>query len=243
MKVIVADDYQEMSKIASEIITEEIIKKPNIVLGLATGTSPIGLYDNLIENYNNEIVDFSSVSTFNLDEYLGLNPENENSYSYFMWDKLFSHINVKKENVHLLKGDASDIQKEMNDYVKAIKECHGIDVQVLGIGSNGHIGFNEPGTDFEKLIDLVDLKESTINDNSRLFDNIEDVPKKAVSLGIKSIMNAKKIILLASGEKKQDAIYKTIHSEVTNEVPSTILNLHHDVTIIVDKKAAGKIKC
>ncbi|WP_066506762.1 glucosamine-6-phosphate deaminase [Abyssisolibacter fermentans] len=241
MKIIVVDNYNEMSKKAANIIASCIVLKPNSVLGLATGSTPLGVYKELIKLYENSDVDFSNVCTFNLDEYYGITKDNDQSYSYYMKENFFKHVNLKEENTHIPDGTCKNVDTMCQSYEDIIKQHGGIDVQILGIGQNGHIGFNEPDDKFVADTHLVKLKEDTVNANSRFFETIEDVPKEAVSMGIKAIMKAKKIILIANGINKAEAIYKTIKEDVTPEVPASILQFHSDVTVIVDKEAASKL--
>lgn len=241
MRIIVCKNYEEMSKKAAQMILSQITLKPNSVLGLATGSTPIGMYENLVDMYKHGVADFSEVTTFNLDEYYQLPRTNDQSYHYFMHDNLFNHINVKPQNVNIPNGMTNDVEGECTKYDADIKASGGIDIQVLGIGHNAHIGFNEPTISFEKGTHLVDLKESTIEANARFFDSIVDVPKKAVTMGTGSIFKAKKIMLLASGEGKAEAIYNTVYGKVTPEVPSSILQFHNDIVLIVDEAAASKL--
>lgn len=238
MRVIIAEDYEEMSKKAAAMVSSQVILKHDSVLGLATGSTPLGMYKELIKLNENKDVDFSDVVTFNLDEYYKLDKENDQSYYYYMNNNFFSHINVKKENTHILNGVTKDIDAECKNYEQMIKDHGGIDIQVLGIGANGHIGFNEPDVNFEAETHLVKLDERTIEANSRFFASKDDVPTTALSMGIKTIMQSKRIILLANGEGKADAIYKTVKGKICPEVPASILQLHPDATIIVDKAAA-----
>ena len=242
MRIIIAKDYEEMSKRAANIMAGQIYLKPNTVLGLATGSTPIGMYKELVRMYNEEGLDFKDVKTFNLDEYVGLPESDVNSYHYFMNSNLFSHVNLKKENINVPNGNAKDMEKEFTDYENKINAAGGVDLQVLGIGNNGHIGFNEPELKFEAATHLVSLNEGTIKANSRFFKSIDEVPKQAVSMGIKTIMRAKKIILLANGKGKAQAIYNTVLGAITPEVPASVLQLHPDTTIIVDEEAASMIK-
>ena len=230
-----AKDYQDMSRKAANIISAQIIMKPNCVLGLATGSSPIGTYKTLVENYEKGILDFSRVQTVNLDEYCGLSGDNPNSYRYFMNHHLFDHINIDKANTHVPNGNAVDLEAEAIRYEKFIESIGGVDLQLLGIGHNGHIGFNEPTTYFPKDVHTVNLTESTINANSRLFERREDVPTQAITMGIGTIMKANKILLIA-GEDKTDIIEKSLYGKVTPEVPASVLQLHKDVTVIICKK-------
>ncbi|MCY6356528.1 glucosamine-6-phosphate deaminase [Clostridium sp. ZS2-4] len=241
MRIIVVDNYEEMSIKAAKIVASQIILKPDSVLGLATGATPVGMYKELISMYQNDEIDFSSVKTFNLDEYYGLSKENEQSYHYFMRKYLFHCINVKEENVYIPNGNVVDIDGECENYEKIIKEAGGIDIQVLGIGGNGHIGFNEPDINFEAATHLVNLTQETIEANSRFFSSIEEVPTKAISMGIKTIMQSKKILLLANGVSKADAVYEMVKGKISPEVPASILQLHNDVTLVLDKEAASKL--
>ena len=241
MRILVCEDYEEMSKKAAQIILSQITLKPNSVLGLATGSTPIGMYRNLVEMYENGLVDFSDVITFNLDEYYKLPINNNQSYHYFMQENLFSKININSKNIHIPNGMVDDIESECSNYEEAIKDAGGIDIQVLGIGRNAHIGFNEPTISFEKGTHLVDLTPSTIEANARFFDCIEEVPKKAITMGTGSIFKSRKIMLLAYGEDKAEAIYNTIHGKITPEIPASILQFHGDIVIILDKKAASKL--
>ena len=242
MRIIVCENYEEVSKKAAQMILSQVTLKPNSVLGLATGSTPIGMYKNLIQMNKERNIDFSEVKTFNLDEYYNLPRTNEESYYHFMYENLFNHININTENVNIPNGMAEDIEAECSRYDGAIKESGGIDIQVLGIGNNAHIGFNEPTMNFEKGTHLVELDESTIQANSRFFDNIDDVPQKAVTMGVGSIFKSKKIMLLACGENKAEAIYNTIYGKVVPEVPASILQFHNDTVFILDKAAAKFLK-
>ena len=237
MRICRATDYNDMSRKAAQIILAQIIMKPNCVLGLATGSSPIGTYEQLIEWYNKDELDFSEVTSINLDEYKGLSPEDPQSYRYFMNTHLFDHVNIDKNRTFVPDGLATDSEKSCAEYNVNILKQGCIDLQLLGIGRNGHIGFNEPGTVFKKETHCVDLTESTIEANKRFFDSEADVPRQAYSLGIKNIMQARKILVVASGEDKADALYNAIHGEITPEVPASILQLHNDVTIVADEAA------
>ncbi|MDT8717867.1 glucosamine-6-phosphate deaminase [Clostridium sp. 19966] len=241
MRILVVKDYEEMSKKAASIVASHIILKPDSVIGLATGDTPKGMYKELIKMYNNKQIDFSQVKTFNLDEYYGLSRDDNQSYHTYMMKNFFGHINVNSKNINIPDGTAKDICKECLNYEQKIKDTAGIDVQVLGIGVNGHIGFNEPNVNFEAQTHLVNLNEKTIKSNSRFFKSIEDVPTKAISMGIKTIMRSKKILLLANGASKAEAINNAINGKITPEVPASILQLHSDVTVIVDNEAASKL--
>ena len=209
--------------------------KPESILGLATGSSPLGTYDGLIEAYNNGEIDFSKVTTINLDEYIGLTPDNDQSYRYFMETNLFSKINVRKDFTFVPDGCAEDIQKECKEYDERIVSLGGIDIQLLGIGLDGHIGFNEPDDVFVKETHLVDLDPSTIEANARFFDSIDDVPKQAVTMGMGGIMGAKKVLLIANGKNKEEIVKKAFFGPITPKVPASILQLHPDVTVIYSK--------
>ncbi|MGN0478759.1 MAG: glucosamine-6-phosphate deaminase [Hominenteromicrobium sp.] len=235
MRIIKTNTYEEMSVLAANMIGGQVLLKPNCVLGLATGSSPIGTYKTLVENYEKGILDFSRVKTVNLDEYCGLSGDNPNSYRYFMNQHLFNHINIDKANTHVPNGNAVDLEAEAIRYEKFIESIGGVDLQLLGIGHNGHIGFNEPATYFPKDVHTVNLTESTINANSRLFERREDVPTQAITMGIGTIMKADKILLIA-GEDKTDIIEKALYGKVTPEVPASVLQLHKDVTVIICKK-------
>ena len=235
MRIIKTNTYEEMSVLAANMIGGQVLLKPNCVLGLATGSSPIGTYKTLVENYEKGILDFSRVKTVNLDEYCGLSGDNPNSYRYFMNHHLFDHINIDKANTHVPNGNAVDLEAEAIRYEKFIESIGGVDLQLLGIGHNGHIGFNEPTTYFPKDVHTVNLTESTINANSRLFERREDVPTQAITMGIGTIMKSDKILLIA-GEDKTDIIEKALYGKVTPEVPASVLQLHKDVTVIICKK-------
>lgn len=238
MKVIVENNYDMVSKKAAELVNNEIAKNPNIVLGLATGSTPVGMYKELINKHKSEGTDFSKVKTFNLDEYVGLDGEHSQSYRYFMNDELFNHINIELKNTFVPNGKAKDLDRVCKEYDEKIKEAGGIDLQILGIGQNGHIAFNEPARELNAYTSVVDLTESTINVNSRFFNSIDEVPKTAISMGIASILKAKKIILLASGKNKKEVIKQLLENPVlSTEFPASMLLCHPDVTVIVDRDA------
>jgi glucosamine-6-phosphate deaminase len=238
MKVVVEKDYKDLSKVAANLIQKEIEKNPNLILGLATGSTPEGMYKELIRLHKEEGLDFSKVTTFNLDEYVGIKEEHPNSYHYYMKDILFDHINIDINNTFVPDGQAENLEEYCKEYDKLIEEKGGIDLQILGIGENGHIAFNEPDEELNVGTSVVKLTESTIEANSRFFDNIEDVPKTAISMGIGSIMKAKKIILLANGKKKYQAIKKLVDGEkISTNLPASMLLLHPDITIILDEEA------
>ena len=242
METIVKENYKELSKFAAQFIADYIRKKPNTVLGLATGSTPLGTYQELINLHKEKKVDFSNVVTFNLDEYIGLSQEHPQSYHYFMKDNFFKHINIKPENYHLPDGMAEDIPKSCREYEEFTKKCGGIDIQLLGIGANGHIAFNEPGSSLGSRTRVKTLSEKTIKDNSRFFSSINEVPRYAITMGIGTIMESKILLLLASGNNKADAIAKTIEGPITSMVPATIVQLHPHATIVIDKEASLKLK-
>ena len=243
MEVIIVKNYDELSLKAASIIKGVVLSKNNAVLGLATGSTPIGTYKNLIKWHKEEGIDFSKVTTINLDEYVGLPITHHESYRYFMNDNLFNHINIDKNNTYVPNGLASDIEVECKRYDKLIEEKGPIDVQLLGIGENGHIGFNEPCEYFPEGTHSVTLTESTRNANKRFFDNnIDNVPKQAITMGLKAIVNAKMPLLIANGKNKTDAIYGLVKGKVSSNLPASILRLNNNSVIIVDEEAASKIK-
>lgn len=237
MNIIRAKDYQDMSRKAANIISAQIIMKPDCVLGLATGSTPVGTYRQLIEWYEKEDLDFSRVSTVNLDEYRGLTHIDPQSYYYFMQENLFDHVNIDKAATHVPDGTNPDATDACAKHEQIIKSLGGIDLQLLGLGNNGHIGFNEPGAAFEKETHLVDLAESTIRANARFFASIDEVPKQAYTMGIRTIMQAKKILVVVSGEGKADIVSRAFFGPVTPEVPASILQMHPDVTVVCDEAA------
>lgn len=242
IKLHVEKDYEGISKVAADIIAEQIIKNPKSVLGLATGSTPVGTYKCLIEKYNDKKIDFKDITTFNLDEYYNLPKTNDQSYDYFMRDNLFNHVNVAKQNLHIPNGMAEDIEKECSEYDKSIESFNEIDIQILGIGDNGHIAFNEPSSKFEMNTHKVELTKETIESNSRFFKSIDEVPTHAVTTGIKNIMLSKRVILLANGKNKADAINKTLFGNVDPQVPASILQLHPNVDIIITEDIFDEIK-
>ena len=241
IRIIKTEDYNEMSRKAANIIAAQVISKPNCVLGLATGSTPIGTYKRLVEMYEAGDLDFSGVKTANLDEYKGLTRDNDQSYYYFMHDNLFNHVNIDPENTNIPDGTKEDAEKECAAYEELIKELGGVDLQLLGLGHNGHIGFNEPADDFPVATHCVDLQESTIEANKRFFASIDDVPRKAYTMGIGTIMNADKILILVSGEDKADIVAKAFFGPVTPQVPASVLQLHKNVTLIADAAALSKV--
>lgn len=242
MKIYAAKDYADLSRKAANIISAQVIMKPNAVLGLATGSTPVGAYKQLIEWYNKGDIDFSQTFSINLDEYQGLSGEHDQSYRYFMNHNLFHHINIKIENTNVPNGLAEDAATECLRYNNIIKTLGGIDLQLLGIGGNGHIGFNEPGSAFEKETHLVTLTDQTKQSNARFFSSIDEVPTHAFTMGIKSIMSAKKVLLLATGNAKAKALYDSFFGPVTPGVPASILQLHNDCIVIADEAALSLIR-
>ena len=241
MRIYQAENYTAMSRRAANIISAQVIYKPDCVLGLATGGTPVGLYKQLVDWYNKGDLSFAETRSVNLDEYLGLSPHHEQSYRYFMQVNLFDHIDIKPENTHVLNGLARDPQAEYRAYNQLIRDLGGIDLQLLGMGHNGHIAFNEPGENFGLETHLVDLTERTIDANQRFFERREDVPRHALSMGIKNIMNARRILMVVSGEDKAEAVYKAFAGPVTKQVPASVLKLHPDVTLVGDKAALSKL--
>lgn len=240
MKLIVEKDYESLSKRTAGILEKAIRENPKIVLGLATGSTPLGTYRELIRAHEEEALDFSQVQTFNLDEYIGLNGSHPSSYKYYMNKEFFNYININPDNVHIPNGKAENLEEYCREYDREIIEAGGIDIQILGIGSNGHIAFMEPADELFAETSIVSLTESTIRDNSRFFDSMEEVPKTAITMGIGRILKAKKIILLANGESKAPIMKKLIErNTVTTQLPASFLLLHPDVTVIVDKEAYG----
>jgi len=241
MRVIIVKDVQATGKVSAGLIAAEMRKKPTFVLGLATGTSPIPLYEELIRLNRSKALYFSTTITFNLDEYLGLKPTHKQSYRYFMNRQLFDHVNINKKNTHVPDGMARDIEASCEEYERLIADVGGIDCQVLGIGSNGHIGFNEPGTSLGSRTHVTRLTESTIRDNSRLFKRRQDVPTRAVTMGIGTILEAERIVLVANGRNKADGIAKAVEGPITATVPASALQLHPRVTFVVTEDAAAKL--
>ena len=237
IKFVCTKDYSDMSRKAANIIAAQVILKPDCVLGLATGSTPIGTYKNLVAAYENGDLDFSLVKTANLDEYRGLEKSNDQSYDYFMKANLFNHININFDNLNIPDGENPDADAECARYEAVVKALGGQDLQLLGMGHNGHIGFNEPADEFPKETHCVDLQESTIQANKRFFEKVEDVPTQAYTMGIENIMSAKKILLLANGKAKAQAVYDTCFGPVKPQVPASILQLHADCIVIADEEA------
>ncbi len=237
MEIRIFNTADEIAVACADIFTELILNKPACVLGLATGASPVKTYNELIKRYKNGEISFKEISTFNLDEYCDLPRDDKNSYYTFMHENLFNSVDIKEENVHILDGNAEDADKEAKDFDAAIDNAGGIDIQLLGIGTNGHIGFNEPSESFSDGTFKVKLTDSTIKSNSIYFEN-DSMPRYALTMGVNSIMKAKKIVLIATGEAKADAIYKTINGEVTPLCPASVLQNHDDAVLLIDKEAA-----
>lgn len=241
MKVIITKNYDEMSQKAFEVMKEVVVNNPNAVIGLATGTSPLGMYKCMIEDHKKNGTSYKNVKTVNLDEYKGLDINSDQSYVYFMRENLFKGLDIDLANTNIEDGKAEDAEKECARY-NALLEDMQQDIQLLGIGSNGHIAFNEPGTKFGSKTHIVDLTENTIKDNSRLFKDISEVPRQAFTQGLRNIMNAKKILLIANGKNKAQAVNAMVNGEVTESVPASVLQLHPDCTVIVDEDAGSLLK-
>lgn len=241
MRIYVAESYENMSRKAANILSAQVILNPNSVLGLATGSTPIGMYKQLVSWYNKGDLDFSQVKSVNLDEYVGLAPDHDQSYRYFMQTNLFNHVNIDPANTNVPDGLAADPGEACRRYNQIIRDLGGIDIQVLGMGHNGHIGFNEPGDAFELETHVVDLQESTIEANARFFASKDEVPKKAITMGIKNIMQARQILVLVSGEGKADIVKTAFTGPVTPRVPASILQLHPNVVLVGDKAALSKL--
>ena len=240
MKIYKAKDYDELSRKAASIIASQVLMKPECVLGLATGSTPIGTYKQLIEWYNKGDLDFSGVKSVNLDEYRGLTRDNDQSYYYFMYNNLFKHININMDCTNVPDGTQPDSDKECSRYEDVIKSLGGIDLQLLGMGLNGHIGFNEPDEYFSKGTHCVNLTESTIEANKRFFASADDVPRQAYTMGVQTIMLARRIVLVVSGENKAETVREAFFGPVTPQVPASILQLHTDVSIVADEAALSK---
>lgn len=232
LKWIEAANYEEMSKLAADMFKAELKHNPKMVLGLATGGTPEGFYKELVEAYQAGEISFEQAQSYNLDEYVGINPTNEASYHYYMDQNLFNHVDMKRENIHVPKGDTADLQAAAAHYDEMIEAAGGVDIQLLGIGINGHIGFNEPGTPFALGTNVVELTESTRDANKIYFNSIDEVPTHAITMGIQTIMNAKKVVLLISGASKQEAMDRLRSGEVTEDFPASALHNHKDVTVI-----------
>lgn len=239
--VIIVKDYNALSEEAFQVMKEVVTSKERPVLGLATGSSPIGLYQNMIKDHKENGTSYKNVVTFNLDEYVGLKKNHSQTYYTFMNENLFSGLDINQDNVHIPVGDSSDLKKECEVYEQAMKDYQ-VDIQLLGIGSNGHIGFNEPGTSFDSLTHIVTLKEKTREDNARFFIPLnEEVPTQAITMGIATIMKSKKVLMVASGEGKADAVARMINGPISEDLPASVLQNHPDVVVIVDEAAASKL--
>lgn len=241
MKIIQASTYEDMSLKAAQLLSAEILLRPKAVLGLATGSTPIGLYEQLVHMHQRGLLDFSKIKTVNLDEYRGLEPDDEQSYAWFMNHHLFQHVNLNRSNTHLPDGSNPDAEAECARYDKLIKNLGGIDVQLLGLGNNGHIGFNEPDEVFPKGTHCVELDSSTIEANARFFDNPDDVPRQAYTMGIQTIMKARRILLVVSGKGKADILDQVCFGPITPRVPASILQLHRHVCVVADADALSTI--
>jgi len=240
MKVHIFDTKEKLYDEVSNYYIERLNKNPNLNLGLATGTTPIPLYDRLIEAYKKGLVSFKGVKAFNLDEYLGLEKNHHQSYYYFMRNQLFNHIDINQNNCFIPSGDNPDHETAIKEYQELLKQNQ-VDIQLLGIGSNGHIGFNEPNTPFDTKTHVVKLDEKTRIDNSRLFNSLDEVPTHAITMGISEIMNAKEIIVIATGSNKKDAVYEMIKGNISENVPASVLQRHPNVTVYIDKDAASRL--
>ena len=241
MQVYVAESYADMSRKAANILSAQVILKPDTVMGLATGSSPVGTYQQLIEWYKKGDLDFAQVRTVNLDEYAGLAPEHSQSYRRFMQENFFDHINIPRESTHVPNGLAPDLEAECRRYNQVIQSLGGIDIQLLGMGHNGHIGFNEPGQAFELETHVVDLTDNTIEANARFFASRDEVPRQAITMGIKSIMQAQRIVMVVSGEDKADIVRAAFAGPVVPQVPASILQMHPNFILVGDKAALSKL--
>lgn len=242
MKIKIVKDYHEMSLLAAEILIERVKKAPNLKLGLATGGTPEGTYQQLIQDHQKNGTSYQQITTFNLDEYWGLSGEHPNSYRYYMNTQFFDHIDIKKENTFIPKGDGPNPTGECERYEQLLATKGGVDLQLLGIGTNGHIGFNEPGTPFESSTHLVDLAPTTRKANARFFSRLKNVPKQAITMGIATIMKSKEILLLISGDKKKETVQRLLNGELSEDFPASILKKHPNVTILINQAAAGTMK-
>lgn len=237
MRIIVCKDYEELSKKAAKMVASVMTLKPNCILGLATGSTPVGTYQELIRLNEAGEIDFSKVTTYNLDEYYPISPENDQSYRYFMNNNLFNHVNIDKANTHVPNGMAEDAEAECRAYEEMVAATGGVDLQILGVGQNGHIGFNEPDANLIAPTHLTGLTESTISANARFFDSADDVPRQALTMGMTTIMRAKKIMVLANGKAKHAVVRAMLTDEITTEIPATLLKVHNDVVLLCDKEA------
>lgn len=235
MKIVITENYQQLSQQAARIVAKAILANPGLVLGLATGDTPRGMYRYLVAFYREGLLDFSQITSFNLDEYVGIDPHDPHSYHFYMQENLMGQVNIPPENVHIPLGVAADLLEECRQFEQAIERVGGIELQVLGLGENGHIGFNEPGADWGSTTHLVELTEETRRANSRFFSPGEEIPKKALTMGIKTIMQASQILLLVSGERKGVTLAEVLFGPVTPRVPASVLQLHPKVTVLVDQ--------
>ena len=242
MDIIIASDYEDLSDRAHRMVLTQMEEHTRTVLGLATGSTPEGLYERLVAGHRDEEVDFSKTITFNLDEYVGLDPSHEQSYHYFMHEKLFDHVNINPSNIHLPNGQALNLTHECERYEAAIDRAGGIDLQVLGIGRDGHIGFNEPTTSLQSRTHIATLTPETVEDNARFFDSQEDVPRFAITMGIRTILDAQKCILMASGEHKAEAVRRAVEGPVTASVTASALQMHRNAIVLVDEAAASALE-
>ena len=242
MEVIIQKDYQQMSRTAADIVVEVLNAKPNAVLGMATGSTPLGLYQELVRLREAEQIDFSHVTTFNLDEYVGLPPNHPQSYHYFMHENFFKHVNIPPENINIPSGSTSNYPAFCAWFEQRIAECGGIDLQILGIGSDGHIAFNEPTSSLSSRTRLKTLSKQTIDDNARFFENRADVPIYAITMGVGTILEARKLLLLASGKAKAKAIARTIEGPVTSMITASAIQFHRDAKVIIDEEAASELE-
>jgi glucosamine-6-phosphate deaminase len=242
MLVEVYDDHEAISDRAAEIVTAQIRRKPDSVIGFATGSTPLGLYRRLIRNHREKGLDFSKITTFNLDEYVGLPPEHPKSYHYFMWENLFKHVNVHRSRVYIPHGMAEDVEYFCQWYEEQIAKAGGIDLQILGIGANGHLAFNEPGSSLGSRTRIKTLTIKTVRDNARFFEDPEEVPVQAITMGIGTIMDARLLLLVASGESKAQAVRDALEGPVTGMCPATVVQMHRFAHILLDKEAASKLQ-
>ena len=242
MEILVQENAEQMSKVAARLVARVLNAKPNAVLGLATGSTPLGLYRELVRMHKDEGLDFSQVTTFNLDEYVGLNQNHNQSYHYFMHENLFKHINIPKQNIHIPSGTTENYEAFCAWYENRIEECGGIDLQILGIGSDGHIAFNEPTSSLGSRTRIKTLAKQTIEDNARFFNSPQEVPIYAITMGVGTIMEARKLILLANGKSKAAAIAAAIEGPVTSMITASALQFHHDAVCVLDKEAAADLK-
>ena len=238
MKIVVAKNYEELSKVAANEMAEVVKSNPKAILGLATGGSPIGMYKELIRMNKEGEIDFSNITTVNLDEYVGLSGDHPQSYRYFMNENLFNHININKDNTYVPNGLAENIEEECKNYDNKIAQLGGTDIQLLGIGNNGHIAFNEPDENLVSGTHLTNLTQDTIEANARFFDSIDEVPKTALTMGLGGIMKSKKILVIASGESKAEAVKAMLSGKISTNMPVSMLQMHRDVTLVIDEAAA-----